>query len=56
MIISKLSEYGLIIWGTPQKRMQKIGLDKNFDDFIIFTKNIFKRRSSLMRELQENQL
>jgi len=38
------------------KRMQKIGLDKNFDDFIIFTKNIFKRRSSLMRELQENQL
>ena len=38
------------------KRMQKIGLDKNFDDFIVFIKNTFKRRSSLMRELQENQL
>ena len=38
------------------KRMQKIGLDKNFDDFIIFIKNVFKRRSSLMKELQENQL
>lgn len=38
------------------KRMQKIGLDNNLDDFIIFIKNTFKRRSSLMRELQENQL
>ena len=37
-------------------RMQKIGLDKSFDDFIIFIKNTFKRRTSLMRELQENQL
>lgn len=38
------------------KRMEKIGLDKVFADFIIYLKDIFKRRSSLMRELQENQL
>lgn len=38
------------------KRMQMIGIDKDFSDFIIYLKNIFKRRSSLMRELQENQL
>lgn len=31
-------------------------MDNNFNDFIIFIKNTFKRRSSLMRELQENQL
>lgn len=38
------------------KRMQMIGIDKDFSDFIIYLKNIFKRRSSLMREFQENQL
>jgi len=38
------------------KRMQKIGSEKNFNDFIIFIKNTFRRRSSLMKELQENQL
>lgn len=38
------------------KKMQKIGLDKEFNDFINFIKTAYYRRRRLLEELRDNQL
>lgn len=38
------------------KRMQRIGLDEEFNNFVNYVKNTFYRRRRLLQELQENQL